>query len=359
MKIVTVLGARPQFIKAMPVSRALQQQGIDQIIIHTGQHFDANMSQTFFDQLALPKPDYHLGINQLSHYAMVGRMLEKIGDILSVEKPDWVLLFGDTHSTLAGALAAKKCQLPIAHIEAGLRNHDLSIPEEVNRILTDRISRLLFCPTEVAVNNLLAEGFADFPCQIHQVGDVMVDAVEQTLAKIHLEATLSDYGLVKGHYIVATIHRHFNTNWAHLTEIIAALTEIAEQMPVVLPLHPRTRQALVECRLELPKKVQVVAPVGYIEMLSLLKGCCSVITDSGGLQKEAYMIGKKSLVLMSYTPWQELVDQGFAHSTDMAYDAIMQAYYKMQQAQPDFSTMLYGDGQAAQRIVERISQDSI
>ncbi len=227
MKCVTVFGARPQFIKALPVSRALANQGIAEVMVHTGQHFDAQMSQVFFDELQLPTPQYHLGISRLHHSAMTGRMLEKIGEILQREQPDGVLVYGDTNSTLAGALAARQCRIPLAHVEAGLRNGDRHMPEELNRILTDRISDILLCPSVQALENLSREGFKHFECELHNVGDVMRDAVELMANKVPTTQICQAVGVEPGKYLLATVHRDANTTPSALRKIISAFAAIA------------------------------------------------------------------------------------------------------------------------------------
>ena len=301
MKIVTVIGARPQFIKAATVSRAFHQTGAQEIIIHTGQHFDANMSEVFFQEMEIPKPHYHLDISNLSHGAMTGRMLEKIEQILISEKPDYVLVYGDTNSTLAGALAAAKLHIPIAHVEAGLRSFDMKMPEEVNRILTDRISSILFCPTQAAITNLNQEGFQHFNNRIVLSGDVMYDAVlfYQQKAK-EVSTILGRENLTKNGFVLATIHRAENTNDpARLHEIVNALNEIHLHQPVVLPIHPRTKAYLQSNQIDL--NVKMIDPVGYFDMLSLLDNCSLVLTDSGGLQKEAFWFRKHCITLRDQT----------------------------------------------------------
>ena len=294
-KVVTVIGARPQFIKAAAVSRVLRKNdGIKEIIVHTGQHFNHSMSSVFFQEMQIPEPDYNLEINCLSHGAMTGRMIEKIEEVLVVEKPDWVMVYGDTNSTLAGALAAKKLQIRVAHVEAGLRSFNMKMPEEVNRILTDRISDILFCPTENSVQNLLSEGYKKFDCHILQVGDVMYDAA---LFYGAFSSQRSDIikrlDLASGKYVLCTIHRQENTdNVENLRSIISSLNEIDREMPVILPLHPRTRKILGQNQI-IPDFIPI-EPVGYFDILELLKNCKLVMTDSGGMQKEAYFFNKYS-----------------------------------------------------------------
>lgn len=310
MKLVTILGARPQFVKAATVSRALKKVGVREVIIHTGQHFDANMSQVFFDEMEIPTPDYNLEISGLNHGAMTGRMLEKIEEVLLVEKPDYVLVYGDTNSTLAGSLAASKLHIPVAHVEAGLRSYEMKMPEEINRILTDRISSTLFCPTVTAVKNLEAEGYKNFTCKIVLSGDVMLDAVQFYESKIETHSTiLEKENLVQQSFVLATLHRAENTNDPNrLREICTAFNEINSKVKVVLPLHPRTKSFLANQNIRL--HAYIIDPVGYFDMLALLKNCKMVLTDSGGLQKEAYFFEKFCITLRDQTEWIELLEAG-------------------------------------------------
>lgn len=310
MKLVTILGARPQFVKAATVSRALKKVGVREVIIHTGQHFDANMSQVFFDEMEIPTPDYNLEISGLNHGAMTGRMLEKIEEVLLVEKPDYVLVYGDTNSTLAGSLAASKLHIQVAHVEAGLRSYEMKMPEEINRILTDRISSTLFCPTVTAVKNLEAEGYKNFTCKIVLSGDVMLDAVQFYESKIETHSTiLEKENLVQQSFVLATLHRAENTNDPNrLREICTAFNEINSKVKVVLPLHPRTKSFLANQNIRL--HAHIIDPVGYFDMLALLKNCKMVLTDSGGLQKEAYFFEKYCITLRDQTEWIELLEAG-------------------------------------------------
>tara|TARA_R110001599_G_scaffold68408_9_gene192725 strand:- start:5938 stop:7014 length:1077 start_codon:yes stop_codon:yes gene_type:complete len=306
-KIVTIIGARPQFIKASVISKAIQETDeLNEVLVHTGQHFDENMSDVFFDQLAIPRPDYQLNINSGSHGDMTGRMLIEIEKVLLQEQPDWVLVYGDTNSTLAGALAAAKLHIPVAHIEAGLRSFNLHMPEEINRILTDQISSVLFCPTDSAMANLAREGFADKPIQVLQVGDVMQDSAE-----LFAPCAIMPKGFaVVGSFILTTLHRAENTdNPQRLEAIVAALNHLHTHLaPVVLPLHPRTRKVIAEQGLSL--NVHIMEPVGYLEMLWLLQHTNLVLTDSGGVQKEAYFMGKACVTMRDQTEWVELVEVG-------------------------------------------------
>lgn len=310
MKVVTILGARPQFVKAATVSRELKKVGVHEVIVHTGQHFDANMSQVFFDEMEIPQPDYNLEISGLNHGAMTGRMLEKIEEVLIKEKPDYVLVYGDTNSTLAGALAASKLHISVAHVEAGLRSFEMKMPEEVNRILTDRISSILLCPTTTAIKNLEAEGYKNFNCKVVLSGDVMFDAVQYYQSKIESHSTIIEKeNLTHKPFVLATLHRAENTNDAkRLLEICDAFNEINQKVKVVLPLHPRTKSFLANQNIQL--NAHIIDPVGYFDMLALLKNCKMVLTDSGGLQKEAYFFEKFCITLRDQTEWTELLEAG-------------------------------------------------
>jgi UDP-GlcNAc3NAcA epimerase len=354
MKVVTILGARPQFVKAATVSRQFQKIGIDEILVHTGQHFDANMSQVFFDEMEIPSPHYNLEISGLNHGAMTGRMLEKIETVLLSEKPDYVLVYGDTNSTLAGALAASKLHIPIAHVEAGLRSFEMKMPEEVNRILTDRISRILFCPTQTAIHNLQKEGFDHFDCQIEMPGDVMYDAVLYYQSKAERVATILDKAkLASGNFVLCTIHRAENTNDPNrLRAICAALNEIHRNTPVILPLHPRTKGYLQSLQIQLD--VNIVEPLGYFDMLMLLKHCSLVMTDSGGLQKEAFFFQKYCITLRDQTEWVELIEVGANQLVGADQKLIMNAYHQMNGKPFTISQNLYGLGNAAELIAGKL-----
>lgn len=351
MKVVTIIGARPQFVKAATVSRELKKAGIAEILVHTGQHFDHNMSQVFFDEMEIPHPQYNLEISGLHHGAMTGRMLEKIEDVLLQEKPDYVLVYGDTNSTLAGALAAAKLHIPVAHVEAGLRSFEMKMPEEVNRILTDRISKILFCPTQTAVHNLNQEGFQHFDCKVVLAGDVMFDAVKYYQSKINTHATvLQTQHLEEKPFVLATLHRAENTNdSARLKAICDALNEINQEVTVVLPLHPRTK-AFLESN-HIPLHAHVIEPVGYFDMLALLKNCRMVLTDSGGLQKEAYFFEKFCITLRDQTEWVELVEVGANVLAGADKETIVKHFSANYQKSINVKEGLYGDGHAAATMV--------
>ncbi len=351
MKVVTIIGARPQFVKAATVSRELKKVGIKELLIHTGQHFDHNMSQVFFDEMEIPQPDYNLEISGLHHGAMTGRMIEKIEEVLLKEKPDYVLVYGDTNSTLAGALAAVKLHMPVAHVEAGLRSFEMKMPEEVNRILTDRISKLLFCPTQTAIDNLNREGFQHFDCTIVLSGDVMFDAVKYYEPKIETHSTIMRaQQLELKPFVLATLHRAENTNDpSRLRSICEAFNEINHEVKIVLPLHPRTK-AFLESH-HIPLQAHIIEPVGYFDMLALLKHCLMVMTDSGGLQKEAYFFEKFCITLRDQTEWVELVEVGANVIAGATKASIIDHFKAHFNKSITVKEKLYGDGHAAAAIV--------
>lgn len=335
LKILTIVGARPQFIKLAPVSRALRSAGVREIIVHTGQHYDHDMSEVFFAELGIPAPDFNLGIGSGRHGLQTGEMLAKIEELLLAEKPDWVLVYGDTNSTLAAALAASKLHIPIAHVEAGLRSFNRRMPEEINRVLTDHVSRLLFCPTETAVRHLATEGITH---GVHLVGDVMLDALldAQQRAK-ECSTVLCRLGMVEKKYLLATVHRPENTDHPErLRAIMTALAQLAENEPVIFPVHPRTRKALEalgfsptpstslsaggEGRGEVaPTSVhrppssglRFVSPLGYLDLVRLASSARVILTDSGGLQKEACWLGVSCVTLRDETEWVETIESGW------------------------------------------------
>ena len=343
-KIVTILGARPQFVKGAVLSRVIKKHNqIEEVIIHTGQHFDNNMSAVFFEEMNIPQPKYNLDINNLSHGAMTGQMLEKIEIILLKEKPDAVVVFGDTNSTLAGALAAKKLHIKVIHIEAGLRSFNMLMPEEVNRILTDRISNLLSCPTDIAVENLIKEGFKNMPVKIEKHGDIMKDAVlYYSQFSKEKSSIIKDLQLSENEYVLATIHRQENTDDKDkLVAIFSALEKIHNEKKVILPLHPRTKAILANY--ELAPNIICIDPVGYYDMLELLKNCAMVVTDSGGLQKEAYFNKKHCIIAREETEWKELVENGFATIVESDATKILEAYKTYLNSDTDFTMNLYGE----------------
>ena len=355
--ILTVVGARPQFIKASVLSRALAATNeLREVMVHTGQHFDPQMSEVFFDELSIHAPQYNLGIRSLTHGAMTGRMLEKLEEVCLLERPAAVVVFGDTNSTLAGALAARKLCIPVVHVEAGLRSFNPRMPEEVNRVVTDRVSDLLCCPTRRAVENLRAEGFDAMPCRVVETGDVTLDAVLQHGRAAELRSTVVErLGLRSRPYALATLHRAENTDDPRrLASIAAALDAVARDMMVVLPMHPRTAAALTRHRLGVG--VHVIEPVGYLDMLRLLRGARIVLTDSGGLQKEAFCCGRPCVTLRDETEWVELLDGGHNRLAGADAGAIAAAVAGALSAELDFSVRPYGDGRAGERIVGEIER---
>lgn len=353
MKIVTIVGARPQFIKAAALSREIKKHSsIEEVIVHTGQHFDNNMSEIFFDEMEIPKPKYNLAINSLSHGAMTGRMLESIEKVLIEETPDFLIVYGDTNSTIAGALAAKKLHIKVVHIEAGLRSFNMKMPEEINRILTDRISDFLFCPTETAVKNLITEGYDNINCKIINCGDVMQDAANYySLQSSQKSEIITKIGLQN--FILCTIHRAENTDsHENLTNIIEALNEINSTIPVILPMHPRTKAILD--KLGKPINFKIIDPVGYFDMIELLKNCKLIMTDSGGVQKEAFFFKKNCITLREETEWIELVKHHVNVLTGAHKDQIIKSFHEMINKESDFSINLYGNGKASENIVKEL-----
>lgn len=310
MVILTIVGARPQFVKAAPLSRALEEAGAREILLHTGQHYDAKMSGVFFEELGLRSPDIDLGVGSGSHAAQTAAMLAGIEKAIELHQPDWVLLYGDTNSTLAGALVASKSRRPLAHVEAGLRSFNRQMPEEINRIVADRLSDLLFCPTPTSCQNLRAEGTPDE--RIRHVGDVMFDAALIFRARaLEKSRVLHELNLKEKGFVLATIHRAENTdNPLRLKAIFEGLNLAARKIPVVLPLHPRTRKALAQLGLTLSPEVQLLEPLGFLDMMRLEMAARVVATDSGGVQKEAFFHGVPCLVLRDQTEWVELVECG-------------------------------------------------
>lgn len=355
-KIITILGARPQFVKAAVLSRVIKKHDeMEEIIVHTGQHYDANMSDVFFDEMEIPGPKYFLNINGMSHGAMTGQMIEKIEEIILFEKPDIVVVYGDTNSTLAGALATKKLGIKLVHIEAGLRSFNMAMPEEINRILTDRIADLLLCPTDTAIQNLEKEGFANFGSKIVKTGDIMLDAVEYysrfSSEKAQVYPTLD---LESGKFVLATIHRQENTdNVENLKGIFEGLELINKVQKVVLPLHPRTRKILENNKLQY--NIKIIDPVGYFDMLELLKNCSMVVTDSGGLQKEAFFNTKPVIIARTETEWIELVHHGFARIVATNSLEMYQAFEFYLKEKLSFNIKLYGEN-VGEQIYQEIKK---
>jgi len=353
MKIITVIGARPQFIKAAVVSNAFRARGLKELILHTGQHFDNNMSDVFFDELGIPKPAFNLGIGGGSHGQNTGRMIEGIEKVLMKEKPDWLLVYGDTDSTLAGALAAVKLHIPVAHVEAGLRSFNRKMPEEINRVLTDHAAKLLFAPTEAAVANLFDEGIHSD--KVLNVGDVMFDAALFYGAKADQQSRILDnLGIESKQFILATVHRAENTDAPErLKAIIQGMADSGRQ--IVLPVHPRTKARMASASLVLPDNVIAIDPVGYLDMVMLEKHAALIMTDSGGVQKEAFFYHVPCITLRDETEWIELVEAGWNQivpplSADAITDAIALARTLGESIQP------YGHGQASELIADQLSK---
>jgi len=349
MKILTILGARPQFIKAGSVSREIKKhKSIQEVIVHTGQHYDSNMSDIFFDEMQIPKPDYFLGIGGKSHGAMTGQMIEKIEEVVLKEQPDWMMVYGDTNSTLAGAIVASKLHVKLAHIEAGLRSFNMKMPEEVNRILTDRVSQILFCPTETAVKNLSNEGYDNIDCRIVNSGDVMQDG-----AMFYKELSAKPEVDMKNNFILCTIHRAENTDdESRLRSIFSALNEIGKTKQIILPLHPRTKKILANLQLNI-ENLTLIDPIGYLEMVWLIDNCDLVMTDSGGLQKEAYFFEKQCITLRDETEWVELVSCGANHLVGADKEKIINAFLNNSLFNIENSKLdLYGAGKASENIIK-------
>lgn len=358
MKVVTVVGARPQFIKAAAISRAARTMfsgEISEVLVHTGQHYDENMSGVFFDELGIPPPAYNLEVSGGSHGAMTGRMLEAVERVLLKEKPDWLLIYGDTNSTLAGALAAAKLHVPVAHVEAGLRSFNMRMPEEVNRILSDRVSSLLFCPTQAAVTNLQAEGITN---NVHNVGDVMYDVAlyYRDMARAR-SIVLDKLGIEIKDFALATCHRAENTDDPkRLSEILSGLVSVAQLMPVVLPLHPRTRKLLIDHGLgDRLEKLTVTDPLPFLDMVALEQSARVILTDSGGVQKEAFFYEVPCVTMRDETEWVETVDSGWNRLVGADAARMMSAVEEAlsgkgvrELRQP------YGDGQAAEKILTHL-----
>lgn len=346
MKVLTVVGARPQFIKAAPVSKAIRAHH-EEFLLHTGQHYDAGMSDVFFEELGIPTPAANLGVGSGSHGQQTAAMLDGIERILLSEKPDWVLLYGDTNSTIAGALAAAKLQIKVAHIEAGLRSFNRSMPEEINRVLTDHVSDLLFCPTQTAIDNLKNEGITR---GVHHVGDVMIDALRMARERLHNATVLQDHNLQKDAFYLVTLHRPANTDsGAALKGIIQAFAELNER--VVLPAHPRLVAALAREDLKMPENVLQIQPASYLNMVALMDAAQIVITDSGGLQKEAYALRRQCVTVRPETEWVETISAGWNRLAEPNPLSIQARVSEALNAQPDAHPTFYGDGNAADQIV--------
>lgn len=356
MRIVTIVGARPQFIKAAVISRAIRQHNInsdeqlEELIVHTGQHYDPNMSDIFFEEMDIPKPAYNLEINGGSHGKMTGEMLAAIETVLLDEKPDWVLIYGDTNSTLAGALAAAKLHIPVAHVEAGLRSFNRKMPEEVNRVMVDHISSLLLPPTQTAVDNLLNEGISK---NVVNVGDVMYDASLYYRGKGEETSTIiNDLNLEKGNFVLSTCHRAENTDdLVRLKGILEGLAEIATETPVILPLHPRTKAVILDRGLvSVLGNVRIIEPISFMDMIQLEQNAKAIVTDSGGVQKEAYFFKVPCITMRDETEWVETVEAGWNIIVGADKNTIVTAFKGINPNKP-WSEM-YGNGDSGGKIVK-------
>ncbi len=352
MKILSIIGARPQFIKCAHVSRKLRQHH-EEILVHTGQHYNSNMSDVFFKELGIPEPDHNLGIGSGSHGEQTGKMLVEIEKIILKGQLDLVLVYGDTNSTLAGALAASKLQIPVAHVEAGLRSFDRSMPEEINRILTDHASDILFCPTETAIRNLKNEGITE---GVHNVGDVMVDALLCNI-KIAGEKSkiLEDMNLSPKDFMVATVHRASNTDSIeNMSSIVNAFC--SADANIIFPVHPRTEKCLRQYGLwdELCQHVKVISPVGYLDMLKLMSNSRKILTDSGGIQKEAYILGIPCITMRENTEWVETVNDGWNMLVGADYSKIVEGINGFEDAHVKGN--IFGCGDAAEKIIDTINR---
>lgn len=354
-KIVTVIGARPQFIKAAVVSRALKKDGgIEEVIIHTGQHYDNNMSDIFFTEMEIPRPAYNLAIHESLHGAMTGKMLAGIEQILLKENPAIILVYGDTNSTLAGALAASKMHLKVAHVEAGLRSFNMKMPEEINRIITDRISKFLFCPTDTAMKNLAAEGFEQSFYHLFNTGDVMFDAALYYFKKSN-DGIIKRLGIKNDEFILSTIHRAENTDDINnLRSIINALNTLHKNVKVIVPLHPRTKKIIQQNNIT--TDFIIIDPVGYFDMMQLLANCKLVITDSGGLQKEAYFFKKFCVIMREQTEWVELVASHYSKLSGCDENKIVSSALGFLQESFPMASGLYGDGNAGDKIISILNR---
>lgn len=362
LKIATVVGARPQFIKAAPVSRAIAvhnarrpDRSIQEILIHTGQHYDHGMSAVFFAELGLPDPVHHLGVGSGTHGLQTGEMLKRLDAVLLAERPTLTLVYGDTNSTLAGALAAAKMHIAVAHVEAGLRSFNRRMPEEINRVVTDHLSTWLFCPSDEAVRNLAREGI---DTGVHMVGDVMYDVMRWSLSRATGASILERLRVDPGCYALATVHRAENTDDpGRLKQILSALESLAEEgTHVVMPLHPRTRHAL-EGFGATPARVEVIPPVSYEEMLALEASARVILTDSGGVQKEAYWLGVPCVTLREETEWTETVMEGWNTLAGADPGRILDAAQRTRPRSQD--RVVYGDGAAATRLIDVLLRQAV
>jgi UDP-N-acetylglucosamine 2-epimerase (non-hydrolysing) len=354
MKILSIIGARPQFVKEATIQSEINKfDDVQEIVVHTGQHYDENMSGVFFEVLNMKKPNYNLGIKASKHGEMTGKMIIELEEIMLREKPDVVLLYGDTNSTLAGAIAASKLKIKIAHIEAGLRQEPKDMPEETNRVLTDRISDYLFAPSNLGIENLNKEGIAE---GVYFTGDVMYDVFLRMKPKFDY-SMMKEINLKKNEYIMMTMHRDFNVDIPKkLEKILKDVNRLSKEIKVILPIHPRTRKRIQEFGLEqLTSNITIIEPIDYLKLMGLTENCYKVITDSGGYQKEAYFLGKQAIIIMPDTGWRELTDCGLNVLTDedKIYDNIMNT------KEVDYIENIYGDGTAAEKVISLLREQMI
>lgn len=358
MKIVTVVGARPQFIKAAAVSRAIKSYNakgntqIEEIIVHTGQHYDYNMSEVFFDELEIPKPNYNLSIGSAKHGTQTGRMLEAIESVLIKESPNCVLVYGDTNSTIAAALAAAKLHIPIAHVEAGLRSYNKKMPEEVNRVLTDHISSFLFCPTLNSVKNLRLEGIEK---GVYNVGDVMYDCILFYKSMLKQKSTMLDNLNVKyKDFALATVHRAENTDSPEmLVQIFNSFNEISKEIPILVALHPRTKKFIEKYNIRVSHNVRILEPLSYLQMIDLEVNAKVILTDSGGVQKEAFFVETPCITLRNETEWVETVECGANILSGASYDRIISAFRDIEKMNKNnvYNSNIFGNGNSSEEII--------
>lgn len=353
MKVLSVVGARPQFIKEAIVGEELRKRKVVEILVHTGQHYDTFMSDVFFNQLNLKKPDYNLHVGSGTHAYQTGTTMIRLEEVVLKENPDVIVVYGDTNATLGGALVGAKLKIPVAHVEAGLRQLPKTMPEEINRVVTDHVSSLLFCPTPTAIENLKREGITE---GVYFAGDVMYDIFKKFQQIIRHDEVLARYHLERENYILATVHRDFNTDdRQRLERILSALGKISHELCVVFPMHPRTRKAIERYNLwKTLQKTLVLEPVPYQDLISLVIGAKKVVTDSGGLQKEAYFAGVHAVVLMADTAWIELVDSGWNVLADADEDKIVEYTLHRQNERSDDLRFIYGNGDAGAKIAQTL-----
>ncbi len=357
MKIISLIGARPQFIKEALIGKKFEELKINEIVVHSGQHYDFNMSDIFFKVLEMKAPKYNLEVGSGTHAQQTGNVMIEFEKVLIDEKPDLVIVYGDTNTTLAGALAAIKLKIPVAHVEAGLRQEPKDMPEEINRVLTDRISKLKFCPSKKAVENLKNEGMID---GVYFTGDVMYDVFLEFKKRVNSEIILKKYGAIPKHYVLSTLHRDFNTDIKdRLESILKALSKIAVRMPVILPIHPRTRKKISEFHFEnLVNGIKIIDPVGYDESIALTLNAFSIVTDSGGLQKEAYFAKIPAVVMMRDTGWIELVESKWNVLADADESKIIEGVFNHPEPVDNLDE-IYGNGNATEKITKTIIEGNL